>query len=154
MTSIVDIVGGQAVSQLLERVALQPARYREVLVCSPYLDDETASLIGQLAVQAPRSRCGFTLLTRAEAARRVIHVLPAPLRRWSPAIHVHHRLHAKVYLAMARAHRDSEAIVTSANLTLDGLGLNEELGVRFNGTTSEGRLALLSIKHAVQQWLH
>jgi phosphatidylserine/phosphatidylglycerophosphate/cardiolipin synthase-like enzyme len=149
-----DIVTGQAVSQLLERVTLQPALYREVLVCTPYLDDDTASLVGQLAVKAPRYRCGFTLITRIEAARRVIAALPAPVQRWSQSIRVRHRLHAKVYLAIARLHRDSEAIVTSANLTLDGLRLNEELGVRFTGNTSEERSALVSVKHAVQEWLH
>jgi len=55
---------------------------------------------------------------------------------------------------MARQQSESEAIVTSANLTLDGLGYNEELGVRLTGRTVEERLALSSVKQAVQEWLH
>jgi phosphatidylserine/phosphatidylglycerophosphate/cardiolipin synthase-like enzyme len=149
-----EIVNGRAISQLLQRVALDPRRYREVVVCTPFLDEETAPLVRQLAVYAPREHCGFTLLTRREAARRVLDGLPAPVHRWSRSVRVRHRLHAKVYLAMARLPRESEAIVTSANLTFDGLGVNEELGVRFTGRTSAGRLALLSVKHAVQNWLH
>jgi phosphatidylserine/phosphatidylglycerophosphate/cardiolipin synthase-like enzyme len=149
-----DIVDGRAVSQLLQRVALDPTRYREVVVCTPFLDDEMATAVRELAVNAPHGHCGFTFVTRREAARRLLDGLPAPLHRWSRFIRVRHRLHAKVYLAMARRHRESEAIVTSANLTVDGLGFNEELGVRFTGRTSEERLALLSVRHAVQNWLH
>ncbi|MGH8736732.1 MAG: hypothetical protein ACREVC_05160 [Burkholderiales bacterium] len=149
-----DIVDGRAVSQLLQRVALNPTRYREVVICTPFLDEEMATAIRELALNAPRGHCGFTFVTRREAARRLLNGLPAPLQRWSRFIRVRHRLHAKVYLAMARLHPESEAIVTSANLTLDGLGLNEELGVRFTGRTPAERLALLSVKHAIQNWLH
>jgi phosphatidylserine/phosphatidylglycerophosphate/cardiolipin synthase-like enzyme len=150
----VEIVNGPAVSQFLQRVTVAPSRYREIVVCTPFLDDQMASAVRELAVSAPRAHCGFTLLTRREAARRVLDGLPAPLHRWLRSIHVRHRIHAKVYVAVGRAHHDSEAIVTSANLTIDGVRINDELGVRFTGRTPLERLAFLSVKNAVHKWLY
>jgi len=149
-----EIVNGSAVSEFLQRVTAAASVYREIVVCTPFLDDQMASAVRKLAVSAPRVHCGFTLLTRREAARRVLDGLPAPLYRWGRSIHVCHRIHAKVYVAVGRADRDSEAIVTSANLTIDGVAVNDELGVRFTGSTPMERLALVSIKSAVHKWLH
>jgi len=149
-----EIVSGNAVSDFLARVTRRPERYREVLVCTPFLDDVTVAAMRDMALLTPRVRCGFRLVTRAVAARMVLQRLPAPLQVWRQTIRVRPRIHAKVYFALARAYRHSEAIITSANLTLDGMTLNDELGIRFTGETASGRSALAGLRSNIQKWIH
>src|SRR5687768_3889651 len=105
-----EIVAGAAVGAFLARIRQRPEQYREIVVCTPYLDEATATAVRDIAVLAPRARCGFRLVTRSDAARRVLHRLPAPLHAWRKTIKVRDRLHAKVYFAVARLHKHSEAI--------------------------------------------
>ena len=60
-------------------------------------------------------------------------------------------LHAKIYLATARRSSESEAIVTSANLTANGISENIELGLRVVGNSDRGRELLRDIRHFVRQ---
>ena len=149
-----EIVAGNAVDDLLARVMRQPEQYREVVVCTPFMDDVTVAAVRDMAILAPQVRCGFRLVTRAEAARKVLERLPNPLQIWRQTIKVRPHLHAKVYFALARSFKHSEAIVTSANFTIAGMKLNDELGVRFTGQTASDRSAIATLRSSIQKWIH
>lgn len=147
-----ELVMGSSILPLLERVSHVPECFREVLVCTPYLDEATISLLASIALSARRAQCGFQLVTRSDPARRLLARMPGPIGRWQHIIRVRRRLHAKVYMALARRPRESEAIITSANLTLDGLETNDELGIMISGGTEVERLLLDKIRHIFRVW--
>lgn len=148
-----EVVRGSAVSDLLERVRRNPAGYREVVFCAPFVDESSAAEIRDAMLAALKHRCAFRLITRSGSARSVLAKLPSPSHLWSRAVQVNDRLHAKVYLALARVNRESEAIVTSANLTKHGRKLNEELGIRITGRTELERHLLAIISNAIYNLL-
>jgi phosphatidylserine/phosphatidylglycerophosphate/cardiolipin synthase-like enzyme len=154
MEAQLEIVPGDAVAGFVGRVRARPQEYREVIVCSPFLDDVTRASLRDIAVKAPSVRCGFRVITRKEAADALFAELPGGKRLWRRVIRHRNLLHAKVYLALARAHAQSEAIVTSANCTLDGMSLNDELGLRITGRTEMGRYLLAGLRRTLQTWIH
>jgi HKD family nuclease len=148
-----EVVLAKAVSQLIERVRREPRRYREIVFCVPFIDELNTSAICSLAPVAIEQRCGFRLITRSAAASTILTQLPGPEVFWQQVIHVNNRVHAKVYLALARSYRDSEAIVTSANLTANALLVNEELGIRVLARTDLERQVLVSIRSSIYNLL-
>jgi phosphatidylserine/phosphatidylglycerophosphate/cardiolipin synthase-like enzyme len=152
--SRLEIVAGSAVGTFIARVQQRPDQYREVVVCSPFLDDATRPWVVDFAQRAPRVRCGFRVITRKEAADALFGVLPGGRKVWKRVIVSHCLLHAKVYLAVARNYALSEAIVTSANFTMDGISENEELGLRITGRSETGRQLLGGLHRAIQNLMH
>jgi hypothetical protein len=71
--------------------------------------------------------------------------------QWRRTVISRQRLHAKVYLAIGRRLEDTEAIVTSANLTRGGVADNIELGIRITGECREGRRILADVQHFVRR---
>lgn len=122
---------GSGVHQLLDKAARVPERYREIVVTAPYLDQTGRALLERLRVAT------------AAADRRLVLVVPggtvaAPFSDGGTLpgrfrIERVSNLHAKVYVLIGADPRDSEAIVTSANLTECGLFRNREIGVRIRG---------------------
>lgn len=149
-----ELVTGKALSDLLNRVRERLPRYREVLLCTPFLDDATVIIARDLVLDSVAVRCGVRLITRPEAAEKVLNVLPGPSARWCRYIESRPMLHAKVYCAIGRPGCGSEAIVTSANLTTAGMMLNEEIGIRVTSATSEGRQNIARIRANVNRLTH
>jgi len=128
---------GAAVLRLLEDVRRRPERYSEFVICSPFVDAELLPLVVELAERAYRAQRAFRVITRPPVATMLLAALPGPPGRWTKMVHVHSNLHAKAYLGLCREGR-SQAIVTSANLTVPGLERNVELGVRADSTSFAG----------------
>jgi hypothetical protein len=148
-----ELVTGEAVNDFLYRVQTRLDGYREVFVCTPFLDEHTEMTARDLLLSSLPVRCGVRLVTRPEAAERVLALLPGPTGRWTRYVESHPLLHAKVYCAMARAGYRSEAIVTSANFTLAGMTRNEEFGIRVTSSTHEGRQAIGRIRAHVNKFI-
>lgn len=121
----------------LRSVEACPSQWSQVVICSPFVDEPLRERIAVLSVRARVAGCGVRLLTTKTESRpqatfvrgaqtRVLRVSAVP------------RLHAKVYLALARDHRKSVAIITSANLTDAGLHKNVEFGIALKATSPEG----------------
>jgi len=129
---------GSDVAVLLARVRQSASQFSEVTLCSPFIGEREAKLVVRLVLEAPQSGCRVRVITSKAAGillREMLPVIPFSARR---SIVVRDGLHAKFYLAVSRRPRSSEVIVTSANLTSAGLGINLELGVRANNDCDEG----------------
>lgn len=118
---------GKAVHELLDRASRTPARYREIVVSAPFLDDTGRELLDRVrraAVAADRR------LIVALPTGRTTCPFPDPRER-CPKVRIEAvpRLHAKVYALLGMDPGDSEAVVTSANLTAPGLFRNREVGL-------------------------
>lgn len=137
--------------RFLDRVSAHPHRYVEVVVCSPFIDGRMLDRIAPLARTARQACCGFRVITSPEAAQEVRTRLQCNLPGRQAILVAAPRLHAKIYLAIARRTNDSEAIVTSANLTSAGIAGNIELGVRARPSSASGRRLLNQVDHFVRQ---
>jgi hypothetical protein len=142
---MIEFVYGTDVVRFLDRVSVHIEQYRDVILCSPFIDDDVLRRVEGLARAALEGKCGFGIITAQHSIQRVTtRFTPLTLRRVRLAACPH--LHAKFYLAVARKHDLTEAIVTSANLTAGGLKANIELGVRIAGSTPYGRTLLHQIE--------
>ncbi|MCL4688942.1 MAG: hypothetical protein KJ007_10245 [Burkholderiales bacterium] len=146
-----EIVTGEEIRKMLARVRAGLASYREVLLCSPFMDDATIGEVGEMLHDARNVGCDMHVVTRAGPARALSRYV-ARIARRSP-VHVVNELHAKVYWVRGRGGLPSEAIVTSANLTRQGMDGNVELGVRLSSLVEMDRSALLDIRRRVEGWL-
>lgn len=146
-----EIVTGVEIRNLLARLRAGLASYSEVLLCSPFIDDVTIGEVGEMLRKARDAGCDMHVVTRAEPGRALTQYVARTARR-SP-VHVVSELHAKVYWARGRLGMQSEAIVTSANLTRLGMGGNLELGTHFSSLVEGDRTALLDIRRRVENWL-
>jgi len=148
---VIQTSTGSDVEDLLSRVAARPERYAEVVVCSPFVDAEMLDRFISL-VDVTRGRsCGVRLITSEDTARTLRPHLPGHPSFWKSLVASQRRLHAKVYLALARRRFVSEAIVTSANLTRAAVSENIELGVRALSTTDAGRRLLDQVHYFVRR---
>jgi hypothetical protein len=131
---MISIAGGGEVQRLLDRVALQAGLYRQVIVCSPYMDEPMCSRLAQLAARIDRERSHLSIITRPDT---ITNTVEAQHLRTEGRIRVTGLpgLHAKFYLAVGRDARLTEAILTSANCTLAGTTGNIELGIRMAMST-------------------
>ena len=137
---------GSDVLDLLDRVMVRPELYEALMICTPFLDASMLERLDHLAARAHAGRCELRLLTTPESGSRLPPVLLDGLTRRKGGLTAVRRLHAKVYLALARRSGRSEAIITSANLTRAGVTDNIELGIRAL-TTSEAGSRILSEAH-------
>jgi hypothetical protein len=128
---------GRQLKVLMERVENNPERYREMIVCAPYIDDAMSERLGQLRETSLRRNCGLRVITNAGAADALRARFGSAPRRGD--LVVRSDLHAKIYLAVGRRTQATEAIVTSANLTRAGMERNIEFGVRIGNSTPQGR---------------
>ena len=127
---MVALTYGTEVIRLVEKAIRNPGRYRRVIISSPFLDDVGAELLSRL-FSAARNGLLLTVLTRPEVASRygaVISQRPRNVELFMPP-----DLHAKCYVLVGRVASDSEAIVTSSNLTAAGIGRNWEVGISLKG---------------------
>lgn len=127
---MVALTDGTEVIRLVEKAIRNPGRYRRVIISSPFLDDVGAELLSRL-FSAARNGLLLTVLTRPEVASRygaVMSQRPRNVELFMPP-----DLHAKCYVLVGRVASDSEAIVTSSNLTAAGIGRNWEVGISLKG---------------------
>lgn len=134
---MINITGGSEVRRLLDRVALQAGLYRQLIVCSPYMDEAMCGRLARLAARADRERSHLSIITTPDT---IANIVGAHDLRTGGRIRVTglSGLHAKFYLAVGRDPRLTEAILTSANCTLAGTSANIELGIRMAASTSSG----------------
>lgn len=137
---MVALTNGTEVIRLVEKAIRNPDRYRRVIVGSPFLDDVGAGLLSRL-FSATQNGPLVTLLTRPEAVSRYASVMDR--RRRNVELFVLPDLHAKCYVLVGRDASDSEAIVTSSNLTAAGTARNWEVGIALGGD-SQPLIASLS----------
>jgi hypothetical protein len=144
---MIHTADGADVIRLLERVAQYPERYSELTICSPFIGEALVKTIVRLAERTRRVRCVLRVVTSGvcagEIARQASQAMPFVIHR--------PRLHAKVYIAIGRRQAESEAIVTSANLTPGGTVHNLELGIRAVSKTDAGRRLLEEVHHFVRR---
>ncbi len=146
---MIEISKGVDVDRLLDRVVGRPDHFTKVVLCSPFIDDNMLNRVVPLAGIAHRSKCALRIITSVEAGERVRKALHSTLRHQRELLIVSPRLHAKVYLAVAKRLNDTEVIVTSANLTRAGTQSNVELGVRAKSTSIAGRRFLNQVHHFI-----
>jgi len=127
---MVALTDGTEVIRLVERAIRNPDRYRRVIVSSPFLDDVGARLLSRLFT-ATQNGPLVTLITRPEVASRYASVMDE--RRRNVELFMPPDLHAKCYVLVGKVPSDSEALVTSSNLTAAGTGRNWEVGVALKG---------------------
>lgn len=148
---MIGLSTGVDVTNLLDRVTARPDRYAEVVICCPFIDDQLLPRIVQLLVSTRRAHCGTKVMTAGTASRRLQEALPSPATQWKRSVATVPRLHAKIYVAIARGLEESEAIVTSANLTRCGISKNVELGVRVASSSEPGRKVLQQVHRFVRR---
>lgn len=137
---MITLSGGREVHALLDKMSDQADRLREVLICSPFIDEALDERLDRLAMAITAAGARLLLVTTPEAARPLRLLLAGQEHRRTTVATPRRRLHAKAYVSVARRARESEAIVTSANLTKAGLASNIELGVRVVPISDAGRL--------------
>ena len=131
---MIGITGGSEVLRLLDRVTLQTGLYRQLIVCSPYLDATMCDRLADLAARVDRERSHLSIITTPSTITNTMNTRD---------LRTHGRirvtglpgLHAKFYLAIGRDARLTEAILTSANCTVAGTTANIELGIRMAAST-------------------
>lgn len=148
---MIEISTGDDVDQLLARVAARPDRFRNLVLCSPFIDSLTLARVTELSNAAIAAGCRTRFITSAHAAGiyQLEHTKPGSIPRG--ILTVSRRLHAKIYLAVARKVNDSEAIVTSANLTCAGIRSNIELGIRARPDCEKGRRLIAQVRHFISE---
>lgn len=142
---------GTDVVTLVDKVISRAYRYKQFVICSPFLDEKMSERIVELLIVGRRAQCGVQIITVPGSAETLRLLLPGHQILWKDAIVTHRRLHAKVYVATARRTAESEAIVTSANLTICGVFENIEFGIRVLGTSEQGRRVLDQVHHFVRR---
>lgn len=142
---------GSDVLALLERATARPERYKQVTICAPFIDAPMVKRLVLLAVASRRTQCGVQIITSPNAAASLRAALPGHPSSWDDLVICRHSVHAKVYVSTARRHIESEAIVTSANLTRSGISQNVELGLRVVATCTPSRQLFDEIQHFVRR---
>jgi hypothetical protein len=142
---------GNDVVLMLDRVTRMPERYSDVLVCCPFISDELMRRVLSLLEVSTSRGCNVRVITSHESACALIGQISREHFSYRRHVTGRSRLHAKVYVAIARRRADSEAIVTSANLTRGGTVDNIELGVRVVPSSDAGNRLLNDIHHFVRR---
>jgi phosphatidylserine/phosphatidylglycerophosphate/cardiolipin synthase-like enzyme len=148
---MIHTTAGADVECLLDRVIAHPERYSEAVVCTPFLDAEMETRLVELIERASQARLCATVVTSPSCAAALRKALGGHAHSWRRVVREHVRLHAKVYVVLARRGATSEAIVTSANLTRAGVSENIEFGVRAVGDSECGRRLISEVRHFVRR---
>jgi len=135
----------------MNEVIGRPNRYAQVVVCSPFIDDQMLGVLVRLAQVTRRASCGLRVITTPTTAVALLARLPGHVTTWHGVVVARIGLHAKVYLVLARPRGHSEAIVTSANFTAAGVDENIELGVRASPSTDSGRQLINEVRNFLQR---
>lgn len=147
---MIEICNGSDLKFFLRRVANAIDRYGEVTLCAPFIDDEVVQTLLPILGSKDRKHLSLRLITSAQSAGRIRSLSRSELLPRTNGIVVRHGLHAKIYLAVPRT-GNSEAIVTSANLTRAGMLSNVELGIRAVSSTEAGNRLVHQIHHFVRR---
>ncbi len=142
---------GTDVERLMNAVIGRPDRYAQVVICSPFIDEQMQGVLVRLAQVTRHVGCGLRVITTPTTAVALLGRLPGHPATWHGVIVARIGLHAKVYLVLARPRGCSEAIVTSANFTAAGVAENIELGVRASPSTDSGRQLINEVRHFLQR---
>jgi hypothetical protein len=142
---------GSDVLDLLDRVMARPERFEALVICVPFVDAVMLARLGRLAERAHVGRCELRLVTTPEWGNRLRPEFIGDLARRKGGLIMVRRLHAKVYLALARRSGCSEAIITSANLTRAGVTDNIELGIRALTTSEAGSRVVSEVRHFIRR---
>jgi hypothetical protein len=134
---MITIAGGVDVARLLDRVYARPELYRQVVVCSPFIDDAMLNKLEMLAPRVARASSALWIIT-TPATITERPALSALRRCYRVTVTGCTALHAKFYVALGRRRVLTEAIVTSANFTTAGTTTNIELGIRIASSTESG----------------
>jgi hypothetical protein len=139
---MIEFATAADVSTLLTRVLTRIDQYSEIVLCSPFISDQVLSNLREVARPSSAGRCDVEIITTPQAFNHILVCTEGWQR--TKVVGCSH-LHAKFYLAVARKEQLTEAIITSANLTVAGLTSNIELGVRVTPATPHGRTLLRQI---------
>lgn len=149
---MITLEHGDAVARLLKRATSRPDLYSEVILCSPYIDVALGIRIRVLVRSAEGAKCAITVVTSPAGAAQLRAAFGDGKPPRSLRVHVRPSLHSKAYAIIARKGRvASEALVTSANLTIAGLSRNDELGVRAIADSPSGRALYAQISRSLQR---
>jgi hypothetical protein len=146
---MITLTSGAAVKTMLRRATARPWNYSQILICSPFIDLAMVKRLQTLCEAAGKARSTVTIITNRRGG-----VLLEPLREGRRCVRllVRDRLHTKAYLLLGRnGGCESEALVTSANLTRAGTSRNHELGVHIQCTTANGRALIHQLNHCFQR---
>ena len=131
---MIAMASGRDVLRMLDRIAEGIGRYHQLTICSPFVDERMLDRLEHLISRSERARAHLLIVTTP--AMLPTRLTAAALRaRGSVRIAQLAALHAKFYLAIGRDFASTEAIVTSANLTVAGTSTNIELGFRITAST-------------------
>ena len=150
---MIRISSSREIRSLLRSTLAMPADFERVILCSPFIDEETFRDLVSLSESTTRAQCGFRVVTRAEIADKLLLGLPSQRSPLADAIVRVPALHAKCFLALSRDVRRTRAIVTSANLTVPGLWSNIEIGVVAAPTSDAGRQLVSEVREFLERLL-
>ena len=141
-----NLVSGNEVLGLMEKVRSEHGAYRLLLLCAPFISSKLLLHVAGFGRHVPVLT---TVLTIPKTAQELLAVnLSGPFRIASiPGFH------AKVYIACGKDDRDSVAIIGSFNLTHFGLNRNYELGVQISGTDSNERSLIKGAEQTLKRIL-
>jgi phosphatidylserine/phosphatidylglycerophosphate/cardiolipin synthase-like enzyme len=148
---MIHTISGPDVEGFLDRLLAHPERYAEATVCTPFVDVEMAIRIVRLIERAARAQLAITVVTSPSCASTLKKALGGRPDSWRRVVREHKRLHAKVYVVLARRGAISEAIITSANLTRAGVSENIEFGVRAVDDSESGRRLISEARNFVRR---
>jgi phosphatidylserine/phosphatidylglycerophosphate/cardiolipin synthase-like enzyme len=148
---MIHTISGLDVEELVDRLLVHPERYAEATVCSPFVDVEMATRIVKIIERSARAQLSITVITSPSSAYALRKALGGHPHSWRRVVKEHARLHAKVYIVLARRGGVSEAIITSANLTRAGVSENIEFGVRAVDNSESGRRLISEARNFVRR---
>lgn len=141
-----NLVSGNEVLGLMEKVRSRPIAYRLLFLCAPFISHKLLLHIAGFGRRVPVST---TVITNPGTAQELSTVsLSGPLRIASVP-----GFHAKVYIACGRDDHDSVAIIGSFNLTNFGLARNFELGVQITGVDCQERNIIKRVEQTLTRIL-
>jgi hypothetical protein len=147
---LITVTTGRDVRRLLDGMRYRPERASQLVICSPFVDPSLVPFVVDLAGEAGRAGCTFRFITSEAVATMLREALRGSPTSRKLTIVAHPRLHAKAYLRVDGGGR-SEAIVTSANLTLAGIESNVELGVRATTSSPAGCRLIADVRRILER---
>lgn len=148
---MITLCTGAALSSFLSRIEENGGLFSQVIICTPFIDDEMSERISAVAAVLDRKGCGFQLVTRQQRSAQWRNRMPGANQTGWCRLVICRDLHAKVYLAIARNPRHSILVVTSANATNAALTRNIELGISIKGETAESAEFINQARHALER---
>ena len=150
---MISLCIGSDLDMFLRRLEAAPELYAQIVICTPFLDGPRRERLAKLAVAAEKAGCGVRVITAEHTANSFgATEFPRRLQMGTRSLIGHARLHAKVYLALARKRRNSILVLTSANLTAAGLRRNAELGVIFRADDEQAAEVVEQARIVLESW--